>query len=927
MTVDYSAFARQALVESLAARLERHFAHAETGIERSLVIGILGEWGSGKSTVLEALYQVFADRARAEPDNQPLTLPVRFNPWRFEAEAHLIVPLLKTAQAEVKHFVDAHESALAKGADFLRHSATRLGETAVVLATAAKLEVSVPGLFKAQIDPGAALEKERRYLKERKDAAAEADFDSLYFNVHRKLQEITGHTVASDRQLNLLFLVDDLDRCLPEKAVQVMESIKLFLDTEGCAFALALDEEVVERGVLHRYRDYLARPPDAPASRVAPPLTGAEYLEKIIQLPLRLPAPTPGQIREFLAGRYVALFAPEQERAETLEPEIGLQRAPHDEALMELFVRAIPPVPRKHVRAAELLSLTLELAQARGFDRLDRLTVARLVILQLFAPELYRFGRRQPGFLATMERWAGLADRRWEHGTFIAGRLERIDRALDGAREEGMVEVDMDEEGATERVATAVKTLEDVERPLLELIDQAVNNRSGFDPRRIVQPGKPSATGNIRAHFVLLDDRSRLAGKVAPGATAQPAADAEADIVDIESYLAQLLSDREDAWVNVLADGAVPEPAFERMLRQLAGKMDWQPLPPLRWLEQVLPVLTPGQRERLEAQHPMRDHLQQTMLDAQRHEPATRAVAGRVLAWLGDPRVGVGLRDGLPDIDLAWQQVDVPDGVAYRLNTRMWRRGPEDPAATGELVRDDRKGKLALPTRYLVARYPATWQQFQAFVESDTYRDEIWWQGLGADVRRREIKAAHWPIPNHPRETVNWFQAMAFCRWLTARYVATGRIEAGDVVRLPTEWEWQYAASGGDAAAFRFPWGREYRAGYANINETECENGPHDLERTTAVGAYPQGATQWGAPQILDLSGNVLEWCLSTVPTLSSEETGGAAASRAVRGGSWYLSAEFAATVARVSRSPRNRFAFQGFRVVCVPAHAAASGR
>ncbi len=87
----------------------------------------------------------------------------------------------------------------------------------------------------------------------------------------------------------------------------MMEAIKLFLEVEGCAFVLALDDEVVERGILHRYRDYLFQwqehqrghgvNPDgeSPATYASPPITGAEYLEKMIHLPVRLPQPTEHQ--------------------------------------------------------------------------------------------------------------------------------------------------------------------------------------------------------------------------------------------------------------------------------------------------------------------------------------------------------------------------------------------------------------------------------------------------------------------------------------------------------------------------------------------------------------------------------------------------------------------------------------------------------
>ena len=80
------------------------------------------------------------------------------------------------------------------------------------------------------------------------------------------------------------------DAC-PRKAIELLESIKLFLDIKGCAFVLAVDDEVVERGITHRYRDYIFQSKKEQLDAdFRPPISGAEYLEKIIHLPVRLPA-------------------------------------------------------------------------------------------------------------------------------------------------------------------------------------------------------------------------------------------------------------------------------------------------------------------------------------------------------------------------------------------------------------------------------------------------------------------------------------------------------------------------------------------------------------------------------------------------------------------------------------------------------------
>jgi formylglycine-generating enzyme required for sulfatase activity len=160
-------------------------------------------------------------------------------------------------------------------------------------------------------------------------------------------------------------------------------------------------------------------------------------------------------------------------------------------------------------------------------------------------------------------------------------------------------------------------------------------------------------------------------------------------------------------------------------------------------------------------------------------------------------------------------------------------------------------------------------------------------------VRRSPVSCQQ---DNHPAETVSWYDAVAFCRWLSARL--------GYEVRLPTEWEWQQAATGGDPAR-EYPWGADWDTAYANTWES-------GLSRTIAVGLYPQGASPVGA---LDMSGNVDEWCLNEHD--DPQRTGlSGMARRVVRGGSWSLGQVDARASSRLDNAPDLRNDNVGLRVV-----------
>jgi len=200
-----------------------------------------------------------------------------------------------------------------------------------------------------------------------------------------------------------------------------------------------------------------------------------------------------------------------------------------------------------------------------------------------------------------------------------------------------------------------------------------------------------------------------------------------------------------------------------------------------------------------------------------------RAAIGRAMGRLGlGRRPGVGLRaDGLPDID--WVRIPGPQPFIYQ---DTWHPG--------------------LPT-FEIARYPVTNAQFQAFIDAGGYHDERWWQELECIP---EPDPPVWDEPNSPRESVGWYAALAFCRWLST---ATGK-----TISLPTEAQWERTARGCEGR--EYPWG-PFESAYINCSVHSDDDDEADIGRTSAVGLFPQGATPT-PEQVYELSGNIWEWCL-----------------------------------------------------------------
>ncbi len=274
--------------------------------------------------------------------------------------------------------------------------------------------------------------------------------------------------------------------------------------------------------------------------------------------------------------------------------------------------------------------------------------------------------------------------------------------------------------------------------------------------------------------------------------------------------------------------------------------------------------------------------------------PVDRAASGRVLAQLGDPRPGVDLRDnGLPDID--W--VEIPAGP-FLMGSDKAVDSRADDDETPQITVD-------LPTYYM-ARYPITYRQYQAFIDApDGFHNLQWWEGLAADDdHKSQPGEQYFKFWNHPRENVSWYDAMAFCRWLSAKL--------GYEVRLPTEAEWEKAARGSDGRIY--PYGNEFDAAKGNTNET-------GIGQTSAVGIFPDEELPYG---LLDMSGNVYEWCITKWGwkyedgVEAMDNTPEESDRRVLRGGAWADYADGARCAARLGSPPRYRDRYGGFRVICV---------
>ena len=278
-------------------------------------------------------------------------------------------------------------------------------------------------------------------------------------------------------------------------------------------------------------------------------------------------------------------------------------------------------------------------------------------------------------------------------------------------------------------------------------------------------------------------------------------------------------------------------------------------------------------------------------------DPQARAAIGRALGLNGwDNRKGVGVAEingvKLPDIE--W--IKIPEGEFQYGNAK------DKNAAKPQ--------KLWLP-EFHISRYPITYAQFQTFVDDpEGIADPRWFEGLKASEDERRMEDQYFEFANHPRDNVNWYQAVAFCRWLFWRIGTTFDLKKVTdwAVRLPTEFEWEKAARGTDGRLYSYK--GKFDSKKANVDDT-------GIGQTSAVGIFPNGASPYG---VEEMSGNVWEWCLSDYgkPQIEAhEENLRNENSRVLRGGSWLDLRGDARAVFRYGDLPASRIDSFGFRVLC----------
>lgn len=354
-----------------------------------LTIGVFGTWGSGKTSLM-----------RMVRNKLPEDFTVAwFDAWKYDKEETLWRAFLLNVLFAVEK--KCGETEELKTLKTMLYRGLELEKAGGVTIDLAKLGVKIAkgaiqiGL--SFIPPLATLADMAKELRKSGKESVEGGFDDaikrertkIYVEQVRSLEQFQDKfatLVQSYATPNrLVVFVDDLDRCMPEKAIEVLEAIKLFLDATNCIFVLGLDQEVIARGIEVKYKELGAKQDDDSQQKFT--IEGARYLEKIIQLPFQIPPVEQTDMGNFVEGLSADW--------------------PHEEC-PRVFTAGLGDNPRQIKRTVNIFLMLWKLAQKREEKlqgKVKPIRLAKVVAIQSAYPELYKFLRETPRYLRELEEY------------------------------------------------------------------------------------------------------------------------------------------------------------------------------------------------------------------------------------------------------------------------------------------------------------------------------------------------------------------------------------------------------------------------------------------------------------------------------------------------------------------------------------------
>lgn len=411
------------------------------GSKESISIGVHGDWGAGKSSILAMVENELETTANSQDsDVENITseyVIIRFNSWQYQgfedAKIALMSAIVSQLEKKVEIYYKRHKAEngikevqeigkrLWKNLDKLS-IAKGVGKIGVSIATGTAPLVLINGIIDAI--KGTVTDQDK----------ASKLIETIGNLIESPTEEVSGYKEMEDFRKNfkemfdkahvkkLVVLIDDLDRCLPKVAIETLEAVRMFLTLDDTAFIIAADDAMIRYSVKEYFPRILEQSNDNPDSTLKLDYNrfSDKYLEKLIQVPLHIP-----RIGIAEAQLYIMLLLIESNLGESdelkklgnivinkLHKPWALEQLSTEElkrALQDKYDSAISNIkiaksidkilaehtngnPRNIKRFINMLLLRTEIAQNRGFEpsELKMDVLAKMMLAEQYNGEFYK---------------------------------------------------------------------------------------------------------------------------------------------------------------------------------------------------------------------------------------------------------------------------------------------------------------------------------------------------------------------------------------------------------------------------------------------------------------------------------------------------------------------------------------------------------
>lgn len=385
-------------------------------------IGVFGNWGSGKSSLMLLLENELKEYQKLQDEKKESAigriLQIRFNSWQFENYENTKYSLIENILRTISNDISKNRDFFEKADELLTRIKWLSAASLVFSKTSELLPEKIRKLMPS--------------LKELKGILKEDDFEDLLADCEsRKSSRIIPRFRKDFEELVekadykcIIVYIDDLDRCSPDRIIECLEAIKLFLNVNKTAFIIGADERLIEYAIDKHY------PVDT--SQEMPYRHFSDYLEKLIQLPYKLPKLSRREQETYILLLLCEYYLPNhyskihkdyiEFRERDLHSSYGLQELKSrlssiDFTTVERMSCIIPLMqeflngnPRQLKRFMNTLRVRLELANAAQFKDVQADILAKLMTLEYDPLSRERFedlyGRQNTagGIISDMEK-------------------------------------------------------------------------------------------------------------------------------------------------------------------------------------------------------------------------------------------------------------------------------------------------------------------------------------------------------------------------------------------------------------------------------------------------------------------------------------------------------------------------------------------